>query len=157
MLWACQKKGHLILLLIYLFIYLLFRAKPVAYGRSQARGWIRAVAAGLHHRHSPMPDLSRICDIHHNLWQHQILNPLSEARNWTCLLMDTSQARNPLNHNGNSLYYIFSCTVYKVILLFIHYSCEPHHDLMKKVGIIIPIFQMRRLRLKKLKKPTQML
>ena len=29
-----------------------FRATPSAYGSSQARGWIRAVAAGLHHSHS---------------------------------------------------------------------------------------------------------
>ena len=36
---------------IYLFI-LLFRAAPTAYGGSQARGPIRATAAGLHHSHS---------------------------------------------------------------------------------------------------------
>ena len=27
-----------------------------------------------------MQNLSRICDLQHNSWQHQILNPLSEAR-----------------------------------------------------------------------------
>ena len=36
------------LLFIYLFI-LLFRVTPVAYGCSQAKGWIGATAAGLHH------------------------------------------------------------------------------------------------------------
>ena len=30
----------------------LFRATPTAYGASQARGWIRAVVACLHHSHS---------------------------------------------------------------------------------------------------------
>ena len=35
-------------------------------------------------------DLSHICDLHHSSWQHQILNPLNEARDWTCILMDTS-------------------------------------------------------------------
>ena len=35
-------------------------------------------------------DPSRICDLHHSLWQHQILNPLSEARDQTRILMDTS-------------------------------------------------------------------
>ena len=34
---------------LFYFIFL-FTASPVAYGRSQARGWIRATAAGLHHR-----------------------------------------------------------------------------------------------------------
>ena len=42
--------------LIYLFIYLflLFRAVPAAYGSSQASGQIGAAAAGLHHSHSSM-------------------------------------------------------------------------------------------------------
>ena len=29
-------------------------------------------------------------------------NSLSEARDWTCILMDTSHILNPLSHNGNS-------------------------------------------------------
>ena len=41
---------------MYLFTYLLichlFRASPTAYGISQARGRLGAVAAGLHHSHS---------------------------------------------------------------------------------------------------------
>ena len=37
------------------------------------------------------PDLSLVWDLHQSSRQHQILNPLREARNWTCLLMDTSQ------------------------------------------------------------------
>ena len=38
-----------------------------------------------------MWDLSCVCDLHHNSWQCQILYPLSEARDWTCVLMVTSQ------------------------------------------------------------------
>ena len=38
-------------------------------------------------------DLSRICDLHHNSGQHGILNPLSEARDWTCNLMVPSWIR----------------------------------------------------------------
>ena len=34
------------------FFFNLFRATPIAYGSSQARGQIRAVAASLHHSHS---------------------------------------------------------------------------------------------------------
>ena len=29
------------------------------------------------------PDPSRVCDLHCNSWQHQILNPLGEARDLT--------------------------------------------------------------------------
>ena len=36
------------------FFFGLFSATPVAYGDSQARGQIRAVAAGLYHSHSNM-------------------------------------------------------------------------------------------------------
>ena len=35
-------------------------------------------------------DLSRICDLHHSSWQRLILNPLSEARDPTCVFMDAS-------------------------------------------------------------------
>ena len=39
-------------------------------------------------------DPSRICSLHHSSWQIQILNPLMEARDWACILMDTSQIRS---------------------------------------------------------------
>ena len=32
------------------------------------------------------PDLSRVCHLHHNSWQCQILNPLSKGRDGTCNL-----------------------------------------------------------------------
>ena len=35
------------------------------------------------------PDPSRICELHHSLWQCLTLNSLSEARNRTCILTDT--------------------------------------------------------------------
>ena len=41
-----------------------------------------------------MQDLSRhVCDLHHSSQQHQSLNPLSKARDPTCVLMDSSQVR----------------------------------------------------------------
>ena len=36
----------------FFFFFFLFRAVPKAHGSSQARGWIGAVAAGLHHSHN---------------------------------------------------------------------------------------------------------
>ena len=53
------------------------------------------------------PDLSHVWDLCCSLWQQQILNPLSNARDQTCLLMDTSQILNPLSHNENSQAYEF--------------------------------------------------
>ena len=40
------------LLLFFFFFFFLFKAKPMVYGGSQARGRIGAAAAGLHHSHS---------------------------------------------------------------------------------------------------------
>ena len=63
----------------------------MAHGGSQAGGPIGAVAAGLRHSHSnarsepslgPTPQLTAM---------GRILNPLSEARDQFCVLMDASQ------------------------------------------------------------------
>ena len=60
---------------IVLELFFPFMAAPEAYRSSQARGQIRAVSAILHR----------------SSWQCRILNPLSEARDHTHILMDTSQ------------------------------------------------------------------
>ena len=36
------------------------------------------------------PDPSHVCDVHHSSRQHWILNLLGEARDQTCVLIDTS-------------------------------------------------------------------
>ena len=50
-----------------------------------------------------MPDPSCICGLHSSLQQCQILNPLSEARDRSCILKAASQALNLLGYNGNSI------------------------------------------------------
>ena len=62
-----------------------------AYGSSQARGWIGATAASLHHSHSNVAS-NLYLRLHQNSWQCWILNTLSKARDRTCILMDTSRA-----------------------------------------------------------------
>ena len=73
----------------------LFGATPAAYGSSQARSWIGAVATA-----TATPDLSCICNLHHGSWQRQILNPLSEARDRTHVLMDLAGFLNPWAMKG---------------------------------------------------------
>ena len=36
---------------------------------------------------TPDPDLSHVYELHHSSWQHQILNPLSEARDRTRIIL----------------------------------------------------------------------
>ena len=44
---------------------------------------------------------------------YRILNPLSEAVDRTCALMDASRVCNPLSHNGNSLgIFFFNVYIY---------------------------------------------
>ena len=43
----------------FMLFFFLFRASPVAYGSSQAWGWIRATASSLHHSHSNSGSLIR--------------------------------------------------------------------------------------------------
>ena len=70
-----------------IFFSFLFRASSTAHESSQARGRIKAIAAGL--RHSSQ--------------QRQILNPLSEARDRIRNLMDTGWVCNVLSHGRSSL------------------------------------------------------
>ena len=60
--------------ILFYFIFL-YRATPLAYGSSQA--YTTATA---------MTDPNHICNQHCNLQQSQILNPLSKARDQTCIL-----------------------------------------------------------------------
>ena len=71
------------LITIIIIILFVFRAIPVAYGSSQARGQIGAAPAGLHHSHSyvgsklrlrPAPQLLAALD-RRPTWQGQGLNP----------------------------------------------------------------------------------
>ena len=64
----------------------------MAYGSSQARGPIGAVAA-TYTTATAMWDLSRICDLHGSSRQCWTLNPLNEARDQTCVLMNAIWAR----------------------------------------------------------------
>ena len=74
------------------FFFLNFRATLVAYGGSQGRGPIRAVAT-VYATATATLDLSCICNLHHISWQRKIFNPLSEARGQTLILMDASRIR----------------------------------------------------------------
>ena len=87
---------------LFFFFFCLFafsRAAPSAYGGSQARGSVRAVAAGLRQSQQHW-DLNRVCDLHHSSQQCWILNPLSKARDRTRNLMAPSQICQPLCLNG---------------------------------------------------------
>ena len=71
--------------------FLFFRAAPETYRSLQARGELKLQLPAYA---TATPDPSCICDLHCSLWQHQLLNPLSKARYWTHILIDTCQILN---------------------------------------------------------------
>ena len=77
-------------LFLFGWLVLLFRAAYVAYGSSQARGWIGAPASGLRHSHRNA-GLSRVCGPHQSSRKCWILNPLSEAKDRTLIFVYSSR------------------------------------------------------------------
>ena len=102
------------------FIFCLFQAIPMAYGGSQARGLIRAVATGLHHTHSNT-NLRCICDLPHSSWKPQILNPLSKATDQTCHPHGSQLDLFPLHHDEKS---VFLQIFKKIPVPFLHLEYE---------------------------------
>ena len=88
--WFYFMPGIQQIFIFYYLFYFPFRATPMAYGGSQARDLIRAVAASLHQSHSNSGSQP-------HLWptpqQCRIFNPLSEARDRTCIVMVPNQVR----------------------------------------------------------------
>ena len=72
--------------------FYVFLGLHLRHGGSQVRGLIGAAAvATATATATATQDLSLIYDLYHSLWQCQILNPLTKARDGTHILMDTSQ------------------------------------------------------------------
>ena len=87
-----SKRGSLTALLtthglvnrdFFFFFFWLFSVAPEAYGGSQdGVKWELQLLA--YTTATATPDPSCFCNLHHSSPQHEILNPLSEARDWTC-------------------------------------------------------------------------
>ena len=73
------------LLFIYLFIFFFLRHMEVP-----GLGVESKLQLPSHATATAMRDLSRICDLHHSSQKCQITNPLREARDQTCILVDTN-------------------------------------------------------------------
>ena len=104
-LWACDLVLLLLLFSLSLFFFF-FRAAPMAFGGSQDGAKLE-LQLPAYATATASWDPSPICDLHHSSLQCQILNPLSEARDGTHILMDTSQVLWLLSHDWN--FWLFFC------------------------------------------------
>ena len=73
--------------IVIFFFFGLYRAAPMAYEGSQARGSNQSCSPLTYTTATATPDLSCICDLYHSSQQYRIPNPLSEARDWTLNVM----------------------------------------------------------------------
>ena len=73
--------------------------KPVVETELQLLAYVTSTA---------MTDLCHVFDLHHSSWQCGILYPLSETRDQTCILMDTSQIHFCWAIDRNSCFFIFN-------------------------------------------------
>ena len=76
-------------------------------------------------------DPSCLCKLYHSPWQHQILNPLSEARDQTSILMDTNWVHycwaTMGTHGG---FFLFVCFLFLMALVGVPALAQWVKDLM---------------------------
>ena len=89
-------------ILFYLFFFLGLHLRHIEFPRLGVKSHLQLPA---YITGTATSDPSHVCSLHHSSRQGQTLNPLSEASDGTHILMDTSRALNPLNHNRNSQYF----------------------------------------------------
>ena len=92
---------------LFIYLFLLFRAKPMAYQvprpRVESELQLPATVTA-----TAMWDPSCVCDLHHSSQQCQIPNPLIKARARTCILMDASQIHFCCTTTGTPIYLCLS-------------------------------------------------
>ena len=99
-LWVQIIIAFVVLYHSFFFLFCCFKATPTAL--EVPRLGMNQLQLLAYARATETWDPSHVCNLHHNSQQFQILNSLNKARDWACVLMDTSQVHNSLVHSGNS-------------------------------------------------------
>ena len=126
----------------------------MAYGSSQAKVWLElqlpAYATAM-----AMLDPSCIYDLRHSLWHHWILNALSRAKDWTHVLMNTSQVcyclatvRTPRVQVLNLYTLLYQWTHQRTVWTIIRFTDEESDELQcekKGGGVSGKILELRQI------------
>ena len=83
---GCQEKA-LFFFLFFFFVFLGLNLWHMEIPRLGIKSELQLLA---YTTATAMQDLRCVCDLHHSSQQCWVLNPLSEARDQTCILTDTS-------------------------------------------------------------------
>ena len=112
---------------VFFCLFAFSRAASAAHGGSQARGLIGAVASGLHQSHSNAKSEPRLQPTP-QLTATPILNPLSEARDGTCIIMVPSRIHFRCTTTGTPK---FCLTFVSNAAHFISAKCGEHRAIDK--------------------------
>ena len=101
--WAQQWSVHSVHFSFFLSFFFLFFSGPLPWHMEVPRlGVESGPQLPAYATATALWDLSHVRDLHHSSQQCRILNPLREARDWTSILMDSSQVHKLVSHSGNS-------------------------------------------------------
>ena len=95
---SCQK----LCFLAFMFLFLSFLGPLPRHTEVPRLGVESELEPQAYARATATLDASRVCDLHHSSGQCRILNPLSKARDGTCILTDPSRVHELVCNEGNS-------------------------------------------------------
>ena len=134
---------HLILRFFVLFCFVCFLGPHLQHMEIPRPGVKRELQLLAYDTATATWDPSHICNLHHSSWQCQILNPLSETRDWTHILMDTSQIHYHWTTTGTPDSHSFDIsTLSHVVFIISHWKkggrkVDDALMLLKNCGILI--------------------
>ena len=129
---SSKSSVHIIFYIFFLFFFFFFfcllGATPAGHTEVPRLGIKLELQLPTYATATAMWDLSHVFDLHCSSRQHQILNPLSVARDQTCILMDASQIRFPWATTRTPTFYSFTCwfhSSFSIILFLFLLKCIP--------------------------------
>ena len=102
--WTQGYKRLTVLAILFYFVYFIFLGLHLQHTEVPRLGVESELQLLAYTTATAMSDPSGVCDLQHSSRQLWIPHPLSEARDWTCILMATSQIHFCCPKTGTPMY-----------------------------------------------------